>query len=456
MVSSSRLASVPPRGRPKILLLSASVGTGHLRAAESIQEALRQTVPEAFIQSVDVLALATAPFRYCYAQVYLDLIRWAPELLGYIYNRFDRPRPITFGAWDRVRVWLERMNLRPFQALLESQPWDLVINTFFLPAEIVHALRRAGQFHAPQVMVVTDFETHRNWGGGSCDLYCTATQEAALYLQRLGIPRTATAVTGIPIHPRFSEPRDRDACRARHGIRGDRPVVLLMAGGHGASPMAEPFQALLDVEVPLEIVAVTGHNHEAKKQLEAVPVPPRHRAVVLGYTNAMNELLAASDLAVTKPGGLTVSEALARGVGLVLINPIPGQEERNSDYLLEEGAAIKVNHLPTLGYKVTDLLRDPDHLNRLRANARRLARPRAAFDIAERSLALIGYPTGDGRLGVAANGSNGQPYHANGSTGGNGHRHPEANGSNGHAAGAASLRTLEDFSSLSGSGERQR
>jgi processive 1,2-diacylglycerol beta-glucosyltransferase len=406
---------------------------------------------------VDVLALATAPFRYCYAQVYLDLIRWAPEFLGYIYNRFDRPRPLTFGTWDHVRVWLERMNLRPFQALLESEPWDLVINTFFLPAEIVHALRRAGRFHAPQVMVVTDFESHRNWGGGSCDLYCTATQEAALYLQRLGIPRTATTVTGIPIHPRFSEPRDQGACRARHGIRGDRPVVLLMAGGHGASPMAEPFQALLGVEVPLEIIAVTGHNHQAKARLEAVAVPPRHRAVILGYTTAMNELLAASDLAVTKPGGLTVSEALARGVGLVLINPIPGQEERNSDYLLEEGAAIKVNHLATLGYKVTDLLRDPDHLNRLRANARRLARPRAAFDIVERSLALIGYRTGDGRPEVMANGSNGQAHHANGSGGSNGRLHHEANGSNGHPAGAATdgLPVMATHSrSLEGLGSR--
>ncbi len=438
-MSNSRLPSVFPRP-PKVLLLAASIGTGHLRAAEAVQEALRQLAPEVPVKSADILALATPPFRYCYAQVYLDLIRWAPEFLGYIYNRFDRPRPLTLSPWDRVRVWLEKMNLRLFQELLESEPWDLVINTFFLPAEIIGALRRQGRFHAPQVTVVTDFETHRNWGAGPADLYCTATEEASLYLQRLGIPGSATTVTGIPVHPRFSEPRDRDACRARHGIRGDRPVVLLMAGGHGASPIAEPYHALLDVEVPLEIVAVTGHNHEAKERLEAIAVPSRHRAIILGYTNEMNELLAASDLAVTKPGGLTVSEALARGVGLVLINPIPGQEERNSDYLLEQGAAIKVNHLPTLGYKLTDLLRDPNHLNSLRANARRLARPRAAFDIVERSLALVGYRPANGRLDHGSNGVHGPlDYERNGSNG-HGQLNPGANGApgtNGHATEAA-------------------
>jgi len=206
------------------------------------------------------------------------------------------------------------------------------------------------------------------------------------------VPPAATAVTGIPIHPAFSEPKDPAACRARQGLAGDRPVVLLLAGGHGAGPVGEPFRALLETDVPLEVVAVTGRNAEARDRLRALAPPPRHRAHVLGYTDQMDELLAAADLVVTKPGGLTVSEALARGAGLVLVNPIPGQEERNSDYLLEEGAAVKVNHTPTLGFKVAELLRHPERLDRLRANARRLARPRAAFDIAGRALALVRAP----------------------------------------------------------------
>lgn len=388
----------PPRDRgltpvaPRILIMSASVGTGHLRAAEAVQLALGQLAPRAYVQSADVMTMATAPFRRCYADMYLDLVRLAPQFIGYVYNLMDRPGPSRHPYLCRLRVFLEKLNLRPFVDLLKSQPWDLIINTFFLPAEVVASLKAAGEVSAPQVMVTTDFETHRNWAAPGCERYFTATEEAALYLQSFGIPRSLASATGIPIHPIFSMVKERAACLARQGLVGDRPVVLLLAGGDGAVPIQEPYMALLEVDVPLEIVVVTGHNALAKEQLGALPPPARHRVKVLGFTRQMDELLAAADLVVTKPGGLTVSEVLARGAGLVIVNPIPGQEERNSDYLLENGAAIKVNHLPTLAHKVTTLLRDPDRLTEMRRNARRLARPRAAFDVAEQSLALLRQP----------------------------------------------------------------
>jgi processive 1,2-diacylglycerol beta-glucosyltransferase len=301
----------------------------------------------------------------------------------------DRTGPLGPDHWYRLRVFLEQMNVHPFLKLLTEERWDLVINTFFLPAEIVASLRRQGRVTAPQVLIVTDFETHRNWIADPCERIFTATHEAALYLQHFGVPASATAVTGIPVHPAFSEPRDRTTCLRRHGLRGDRPIVLLLAGGHGVGPLQDAYQAVLDIGPPVEIVVVTGHNAKAKEHLEAIVPPARHRVRVLGYSSQMDELFAVADLAVTKPGGLTVSEALARGVGLVIINPIQGQETRNSDYLLENGAAIKVNHLPTLAYKVNELLTFRGKLAHLKENARRLGRPRAAFDIVNRSLELL-------------------------------------------------------------------
>jgi processive 1,2-diacylglycerol beta-glucosyltransferase len=378
--------------KKRILVLSASIGTGHLRAAEALVLALRELVPGAQIETADILKLATPPFRYFYAQTYLDLVRWAPSFLGVLYNLFDRPHRREPGPWYHTRVWLEKMNLGAYIDLLESQPWDLVISTFFLPAEIIAALRRRGRVQAPQALVITDFEATSAWVTEPCDLYCTAAEEAARYLQWFGVPASSTAVTGIPIHPVFAQPKDAAECRRRQGLSGDRPVVLLLCGGHGASPVCEPFQALLEADEPLELVAVTGHNTTARERLLKIEPPSRHRVHVVGYTDQMDELLAAADLVVTKPGGLTVSEALARGAGLVIINPIPGQEERNSDYLLEEGAATKVNHMPTLAFKVSELLRHPDRLDRLKANARRLARPRAAYDISQRALALCQAP----------------------------------------------------------------
>src|SRR5262249_40122798 len=147
-----------------------------------------------------------------------------------------------------------------------------------------------------------------------------------------------TAVTGIPVHPAYAEPLDRAACLARHGLFGDRPVLLVLGGSHGVGPLEQTYRSLLACPDPLEVVAVTGWNADARRRLAAVPVPPRHKGHVLGFTRQVDELMAAADLVVSKPGGLACAEALARGRPLVIVNPVPGQEERNSDYLLENGA----------------------------------------------------------------------------------------------------------------------
>jgi processive 1,2-diacylglycerol beta-glucosyltransferase len=374
---------------PRILVLSASVGAGHLRAAEAVEAALRQLVPQATVKNVDVLQLTNRLFRRFYSKFYLDLANKAPHVLGYFYDTFDRPSRSGKNRGDRLRLVLEKLNLRPFIRFLHAEPWDLVINTHFLPAEIIASLRKKGKIDLPQVTVTTDFETHRLWVNQPCERYFTATTEGAMYLQSWGVPAADTVPTGIPIHPVFSTPKERAACLARHGLATDRPVVLQMAGGFGVGPIEKLYRGLLGVEVPLQVVAVAGRNEELKGQLEQVPCPPRHRTKVLGFTNQIDELMAAADLVMSKPGGLTTSETLARGAVMVIVNPIPGQESRNSDFLLENGAAIKVNNAATLAHKVTALLREPKRLEQMRANVRRVARPRAAFEVVERSLELL-------------------------------------------------------------------
>ena len=376
----------------RILILSASIGSGHVRAADALAVAIRRLRPHAFVRTADVLDFATRPLRFGFADVYLGLINRAPHILGTIYGWFDRPVRPAYGPMYHLKVALERMNLRPLEDLLTTEPWDLVINTFFLSAEIVAALRRQGRLTCPQVQVITDFESHRNWVNHPVDLYCTATDESALYLECFGVPRAAAVNTGIPIDPVFVVEKKPAVCRERHGLGTDRPVVLVLSGGYGVGPVEAIYRSVLDIGVPLQVVVVTGRNEAARRRLAVVPVPAHHAARVLGYTEQIDELFAAADLAVTKPGGLTTAEALARGVGMVIVNPVPGQEERNSDYLLENGAAIKVNHLPTLAHKLESVLRDPAALDRLKANAKRLARPRAAFDVAERALGLIEKP----------------------------------------------------------------
>ena len=201
------------------------------------------------------------------------------------------------------------------------------------------------------------------------------------------MPAQDISVTGIPIHPVFSQEKDCRACRQRLGLGSDRPVIVQMAGGFGMGPVENIFAGVLSVERPLEIVVVAGRNELLKSRLEQVEVPPRHRATVLGFTREIDELMAAADIVLSKPGGLTTSEVLARGAALMIANPVPGQETRNSDFVLENGAGVKVNNLPTLAFKLSRLLEQPALLQQMKANARRLGRPQAAFDVARAALA---------------------------------------------------------------------
>jgi processive 1,2-diacylglycerol beta-glucosyltransferase len=374
---------------PRVLVLSASVGAGHMRAAQAVELALRKLHPDAAVQNLDILQLTNAVFRRLYGKAYLDLVNHAPHVLGYVYDMLDRAGRWGRKGGDRLRLVVEKLNLAPFLDHLTKERWDLVINTHFLPAEIIASLKTKGELSLPQVTVTTDFDTHRLWVNQPCERYFTATEEGRKNLAAWGVPEKDIQACGIPIHPVFAEPKPRSECCRKQGLVGDRTIVLQLAGGFGVGPITEIHRAILAVTNPLEIVVVTGRNAEAKEKLEPIPCPRRHRRKILGFTDQIDELMGAADLVVSKPGGLTTSETLARGAAMVVVDPIPGQETRNSDYLLENGAAIKVNNLSTAAHKIEELLGTPGRLEKIRENALRIARPRAAFDVVEQSLALV-------------------------------------------------------------------
>src|SRR5262249_32863350 len=155
---------------------------------------------------------------------YLELVNKAPHVLGYFYDLLDRPDAPGSARSDRLRLAVQKLNLGKFIRLLEDKPPDLVINTHFLPAEIIASLRQQGRLATPQVTATTDFETHRLWVHDPTDHYFTATEEGAQYLRSFGVPADCVTATGIPIHPVFGEPKDRAELLRKHGLKGDRPI----------------------------------------------------------------------------------------------------------------------------------------------------------------------------------------------------------------------------------------
>lgn len=371
----------------RILVLSAAVGAGHLRAAQAVELALKELAPDALVKNVDVLTLTNALFRKLYGQAYIDLVNAAPHVLGYLYDALDRPTSPKSPAGNLRRL-VQKLNLLKLQDLLLDEPWDVIVNTHFLPAEIIAELRRKRKLSTCQLTATTDFDTHRLWVNQPCDQYTTATDEGKAYLVHWGVPADCIRVTGIPIHPNFARPVDRQTCLRNQGLKGDRPIVLQLAGGFGVGPIETIFRGILSIAQPLELVVVCGRNEKLKTRLAKIDAPARHRAKVIGFTTEIDQLMAAADLVVSKPGGLTTSEVLARGAAFAIVNPIPGQESRNSDYLLENGAAIKINNIPTIAHKLSALLADPARLASLKQNARRIGHPRAAYDVAEVALEM--------------------------------------------------------------------
>ena len=371
----------PTADRPRILILSASAGAGHVRAAQAIEQAVC-AIATCDVRHVDALEHTTKIFRRLYQKAYIDMVNHAPELLGVLYDQLDKP-----WKYERRRLAWDQLNTRPFVELIKSYDPTWVVCTHFLPAEIVSWLKRRRRLRARLAVVVTDFDVHAMWLYRHIDRYFVALDETREHLARLGIPAETITVSGIPVDPTFAAQHDKQAMRRKHGLDPARTTILVAAGGFGVGPVEHLVGNLLQLTHRAQAVVVCGRSEDLKRRVDKMaaqlPADGNVALNVIGFTTEMHELMAAADVLVGKPGGLTTSEALARGLAFVIVNPIPGQEERNADHLLEQGAAIRCNNLPVLAWKIDRLLNDPARLARMQENARRLARPHAARDIAD-------------------------------------------------------------------------
>jgi len=371
----------------KVLVLSASAGAGHVRAAEAIEGAIREMGAASEVRHIDTLAYTNKLFRHLYSKAYIEMVNKMPEVLGWLYDHLDKP-------WknERRRLALDKLNTRPFVKMLKAYQPEITICTHFLPAEIISWLKAKQRISTRQAIVVTDFDVHAMWLCHHYEQYFVALDETRVHLENLGIPPDKITVSGIPIDTVFSVEKEKRAMRDKHGLRQDSRVILLSAGGFGVGPMEHIVSSLGELKHPAQVVALCGRNDELRRRIELLGQSfgksARVSVKAIGYTKEMDEYMTASDILLGKPGGLTTAEALAKGLVFVIVNPIPGQEERNSDHLLEMGVAIRCNNLPVLAFKIDRLLEDTERFALMQATARRMARPHAAREIVGKLLAM--------------------------------------------------------------------
>ena len=377
--------SIPGKRLIKIVILSASSGSGHTRAAEALEAAAVDLPGIASIRHIDVLDYASSLFGVLYSDLYAQLVSKAPSLWGWWYAKSDTP-----WKGEGFRIALERFQMQPLMECLQAEAPDITICTHFLASDIVSYMLQKELLATRHAVVVTDLHVHALWLCHQFDRYFVPADESAYYLRQLGISDDRLSVTGIPVHPLFSRPVDRDALRKKHDIDPSIPVVLLSAGTFGMDSSIEAVRALMRTEQPAQIVALCGRNEDllkaVTKTIEAAPAHLKFRA--LPYTSEMHEWMALSDLFIGKPGGLTISEAMASTLPMILFNPIPGQEKINASYMLELGVAVSPTDVVTIPYKVDMLLSNPQRLAEMRERLKQLARPRAAYEILETLLGM--------------------------------------------------------------------
>lgn len=359
----------------RILIVSASAGGGHVSAAAALERAFRERHPGIAVRNVDALDFTNRAFKKVYAQSYLLLANRVPALWGFLYAQSNEPR----REKKRIVSVFDRINYRRFRELVDGFAPDHVLGTHFLPGE----LARDGGLEVPFSLVVTDYDVHALWVQPGAARYFVGSEEVRVRLAARGIEPRRIAVTGIPIDPVFARPAARPAARAALELRPDVFTVLAVSGGFGMKGIAGTVREIAALGGPLQLVAVCGRNAEALEEVRAFRPPRGVTVVPYGFTDRMNELMAAADVAVTKSGGLTVSECLARRLPMVIVAPIPGQEERNCDYLLEAGAAWKAVDYDALQWKLGRLRDEPRTRAAMEERCAALARPEAAFAIAD-------------------------------------------------------------------------
>ena len=362
-----------------LVVLSVSAGAGHIRAAEALKATAERAYPDLHTIHIDVMDLVPDHFRKLYADSYIHVVKHHPALWGYLYRLADRQK--VDSTLNQMRSAIERLNTRKLGKTLKKLKPDYVICTHFLPAGLLARRIKKGKFNTPVWVLDTDFDIHKMWIYEGMEGYFAASEEVAWRMHDRGVPFERIYMTGIPIMPAFHQPLDRVTCAQEIGINPQKITFLLMSGGAGLGGIDALAERLLHLPGDFQMIALAGKNEALLKSLNKLAASYPRRLFPFGFTMTIERLMAASDLAITKPGGLTTSECLAMNLPMIVVSPIPGQEERNADYLLEHGVALKAYDVAGLEYRVKCLLEHPQRLEDMRRRMQQIGKPHAAHDI---------------------------------------------------------------------------
>ena len=364
----------------KILILTAATGGGHLRASRAIQSYISDHSPGSEVVVVDALKSISSVLDKTVCEGYHFLATKTPKVFGQLYRRTNEDNLLSNLVFRFSGVFSQKL-----VPLMEQQRPDVVISTHPFATEMISHLKWAGVVSAPLICLMTDYGPHRAWIADRVDAYVVANGDMISEMEAMGVPREKIHPFGIPVGNVFFTSADKPALLRKFGLEPSKPTILIMAGSFGVTNILKIYRQLVRLDQDFQVIVITGRNEKLYGEFAALaPNSPKKTKLVF-FTNEVEDYMHACDLLITKPGGLTVTEALACSIPLAVFDAIPGQEEENANFLLTHDMAVKLDNAADCGETIRSLLEDSRRLDAMRSSCEGFDKSRSAENI----LALI-------------------------------------------------------------------
>ena len=366
----------------KVLIFYAKYGGGHLSAARSIESCINENYKNIDVELIDFMEYASKEFNKITTKAYSEMAKKAPKTWGHLYWESQKG-PLAHISTTSNKI----LSIKLKKLITEKKP-DLVISTHPFSSQICGFLKKHNKINCKIATIITDFASHDQWlvYSNYIDYIFVACNEMEQELFEKGLEKSKIFVTGIPISSKFSVNYDKKNILKDFNLNPNKKVILFFGGGEfglGKNFTLQVFQAFVKYSNNIQIIAISGKNQKLKTAFQNIVLEnhSEENVQIFEYTNKVPELMSISSLVVTKPGGLTSSESLASGLPIVIINPIPGQEEQNAEYLEKNNSAIWIKKDDDINSIVNNLLSDSKKLDEMKKNAKLIAKPNSTYNI---------------------------------------------------------------------------
>lgn len=366
----------------RVLCLTVSAGSGHIKAAEAIEKYFSNHYNDIEFETIDTLKYINPIVDKLVIGGYLQSLKKTPSIYGKIYKFADSEDTLS-----NISSIINQILSIKLKGLIEDYKPDVILCTHPFPLEMVSKLKKKNKITTPTVAILTDYAPHSFWFYSHIDAYVIPNEDFVQDLIEKGIEPNTIYPLGIPVSEEFLKKIEKSYAKKPLGLE-DKLTVLLMGGGLGIGNIKDIFEKLSFSKLDIQIIACTGQNIKLKNQLIEISSRSNKKSIIFDFTDKVNLLMSASDILISKPGGLTITEALIKELPIVINSAIPGQEEKNADYLLNNGIAARIHTDDSVVSILMQIINSKNRLKHMAEACREKAKPNAARDICELMIKL--------------------------------------------------------------------